>query len=166
MAIFKIRFFIFPVIDTASGFLLLLPELVFPSKKSRCRSFILIFWLIKNGIKPIRNIDFFTFLIQKAFSYVFFCFLGLRGTFTWPAYSFVLGKRFLNFGYAPELFDGGACHGDNEPVIDGRIDICALWCVLFAVMYGASPFDCGEKVFMKFIAYLCLVKWFWKNKVQ
>jgi len=50
---------------------------------------------------------------------------------------------------APELFDGGSRHGEDEPVIDGRVDVWALGCVLFAMMYGASPFECefrGENV--------------------
>lgn len=50
---------------------------------------------------------------------------------------------------APELFDGGARHGDNEPDIDGKMDVWSLGCLLFGMMYGVSPFECefrGEDV--------------------
>lgn len=43
---------------------------------------------------------------------------------------------------APELFDGGCRYGENEPNVDGRIDVWSLGCLLFAMMYGASPFEC------------------------
>jgi serine/threonine kinase 16 len=50
---------------------------------------------------------------------------------------------------APELFDGGARYGEGEPDIDGKVDVWSLGCVLFALMYGVSPFECefrGEQV--------------------
>jgi len=43
---------------------------------------------------------------------------------------------------APELFDGGTPHGKDEPAIDGRTDVWSLGCLLFAMMYGVSPFEC------------------------
>jgi len=43
---------------------------------------------------------------------------------------------------APELFEGGAQYGEDEPDIDGRIDVWSLGCLLFAMMYGTSPFEC------------------------
>ena len=42
---------------------------------------------------------------------------------------------------APELFDGGVRHGPDEPPVDGRIDVWSLGCLLFAMMYGSSPFE-------------------------
>mmetsp|Transcript_53787 Transcript_53787/g.64897 ORF Transcript_53787/g.64897 Transcript_53787/m.64897 type:complete len:367 (-) Transcript_53787:146-1246(-) len=42
---------------------------------------------------------------------------------------------------APELFEGGARYGDDVADLDGRIDVWSLGCLLFAMMYGASPFE-------------------------
>ena len=42
---------------------------------------------------------------------------------------------------APELFEGGCRHGPDEPDMDGRVDVWSLGCVLFAIMYGSSPFE-------------------------
>jgi serine/threonine kinase 16 len=42
---------------------------------------------------------------------------------------------------APELFDGGCRYGPDEPDIDGRSDVWSCGCVLFAIMFGASPFE-------------------------
>jgi len=42
---------------------------------------------------------------------------------------------------APELFDGGCRYGPDEPAIDGRSDVWSCGCVLFAMMYGTSPFE-------------------------
>lgn len=50
---------------------------------------------------------------------------------------------------APELFEGGARYGEDEPDIDGGVDVWSLGCILFALMYGVSPFECefrGDKV--------------------
>jgi len=43
---------------------------------------------------------------------------------------------------APELFEGGCRHGTVEPDVDGGVDVWSLACLLFAMMYGASPFEC------------------------
>jgi len=43
---------------------------------------------------------------------------------------------------APELFEGGTRYGQDEPDVDGRIDVWSLGCLLFAMMYGCSPFEC------------------------
>jgi len=56
---------------------------------------------------------------------------------------------------APELFEGGARFG--EPEIDGRIDVWSLGCVLFGMMFGASPFECefrGDTVKIVECSYL------------
>jgi len=42
---------------------------------------------------------------------------------------------------APELFDGGCRHGADEPDIDGKIDVWSCGCLLYGMMYGASPFE-------------------------
>jgi len=42
---------------------------------------------------------------------------------------------------APELFDGGCRHGTDEPDIDGKIDVWSCGCLLYGMMYGASPFE-------------------------
>lgn len=42
---------------------------------------------------------------------------------------------------APELFDGGCRHGKDEPDIDGKVDVWSCGCLLYAMMYGASPFE-------------------------
>ena len=42
---------------------------------------------------------------------------------------------------APELFDGGCRYGPDEPDVDGRSDVWSCGCVLFAIMYGTSPFE-------------------------
>ena len=42
---------------------------------------------------------------------------------------------------APELFDGGCRHGPLETDIDGKVDIWSCGCLLFGLMYGASPFE-------------------------
>lgn len=52
---------------------------------------------------------------------------------------------------APELFDGGTQYGKDEPDIDGRIDVWSLGCVLFAIMYGTSPFECEFRNLGNFI---------------
>jgi serine/threonine kinase 16 len=42
---------------------------------------------------------------------------------------------------APELFEGGAMHGEED--IDlSKADVWSLGCLLFAIMFGASPFEC------------------------
>jgi serine/threonine kinase 16 len=56
---------------------------------------------------------------------------------------------------APELFEGGARYGEVD--IDGRVDVWSLGCVLFGMMYGASPFECefrGESVKIVECSYL------------
>jgi len=42
---------------------------------------------------------------------------------------------------APELFDGGCRHGPLETEIDGKVDVWSCGCLLFGIMYGASPFE-------------------------
>jgi len=42
---------------------------------------------------------------------------------------------------APELFEGGCRHGINEPDINGKVDVWSCGCFLYAMMYGASPFE-------------------------
>jgi len=42
---------------------------------------------------------------------------------------------------APELFDGGCRYGSEEPNVDGRSDVWSCGCVLFAMMFGTSPFE-------------------------
>jgi len=42
---------------------------------------------------------------------------------------------------APELFEGGTRYGDDIPDIDAGRDVWSLGCLLFAMMYGASPFE-------------------------
>ena len=42
---------------------------------------------------------------------------------------------------APELFDGGCRHGSLEADIDGKIDVWSCGCLLYGLMYGASPFE-------------------------
>lgn len=42
---------------------------------------------------------------------------------------------------APELFDGGCRHGPSELNIDGKVDVWSLGCLLYALMYGSSPFE-------------------------
>jgi len=42
---------------------------------------------------------------------------------------------------APELFDGGCRHGSLEADIDGRVDVWSCGCLMFGLMYGASPFE-------------------------
>jgi len=42
---------------------------------------------------------------------------------------------------APELFDGGCRHGRDEPDIDGKVDVWSCGCLLYGMMYGASPFE-------------------------
>lgn len=50
--------------------------------------------------------------------------------------------RYSTISYrAPELFDGGCRHGPLEPDIDGKIDVWSCGCLLYAMMYGASPFE-------------------------
>lgn len=42
---------------------------------------------------------------------------------------------------APELFEGGAMYGEED--IDlSKADVWSLGCLLFALMFGASPFEC------------------------
>lgn len=41
----------------------------------------------------------------------------------------------------PELLDGGIRTGD-EPVDFGKVDVWSLGCTLFAMCFGASPFEC------------------------
>lgn len=41
----------------------------------------------------------------------------------------------------PELFEGGVRAGD-EPLDFGKVDAWSLGCTLFAMCYGASPFEC------------------------
>ena len=43
---------------------------------------------------------------------------------------------------APELFEGHIRYGINEKDLDARVDVWSLGCVLFAMMYGYSPFEC------------------------
>lgn len=42
---------------------------------------------------------------------------------------------------APELFEGGCRHGPLEPDVDGKVDVWSLGCVLYAMMFGSSPFE-------------------------
>lgn len=42
---------------------------------------------------------------------------------------------------APELFDGGCRHGSLEADIDGSVDVWSCGCLMFGLMYGASPFE-------------------------
>lgn len=42
---------------------------------------------------------------------------------------------------APELFDGGIRHGPLEADVDGKVDVWSCGCLLFGLMYGASPFE-------------------------
>lgn len=56
---------------------------------------------------------------------------------------------------APELFEGGARYGESD--LDGRVDVWSLGCVLFGMMYGASPFESefrGERVQIVDCSYL------------
>jgi serine/threonine kinase 16 len=42
---------------------------------------------------------------------------------------------------APELFEGGLRHGPLEADVDGKVDVWSCGCLLFGLMYGASPFE-------------------------
>ena len=42
---------------------------------------------------------------------------------------------------APELFEGGCRHGPLEADVDGKVDVWSLGCVLYAMMFGSSPFE-------------------------
>lgn len=42
---------------------------------------------------------------------------------------------------APELFEGGCRYGPKEPDVDGKTDVWSCGCVLYAIMYGSSPFE-------------------------
>lgn len=42
---------------------------------------------------------------------------------------------------APELFEGGCRHGEQEADIDGKVDVWSCGCLLYSIMYGTSPFE-------------------------
>jgi serine/threonine kinase 16 len=42
---------------------------------------------------------------------------------------------------SPELFEGGCRHGPLEADVDGKVDVWSLGCVLYAMMFGSSPFE-------------------------
>lgn len=42
---------------------------------------------------------------------------------------------------APELFEGGCRHGEQEPDIDGKVDAWSCGCLLYSMMFGTSPFE-------------------------
>lgn len=63
---------------------------------------------------------------------------------------------------APELFEGHLRYSatddkDDDEFVDGRVDIWSLGCVLFAMMFGYSPFECeihGDRIKVVDCSYL------------
>ena len=58
---------------------------------------------------------------------------------------------------APELFEGHIRYGPDETDLDARVDVWSLGCVLFAMIYGYSPFECeirGDNVKVVECSYL------------
>lgn len=56
----------------------------------------------------------------------------------------------------PELFEGGVRAGDKDAVVDYcKVDVWSLGCTLFAMLYGASPF---ESIFRPSTGHLQIVE--------